>query len=173
MLELHRKVFSEAWPDIAGQYREVEIDAFPGDLPPHHSDVPILMSQFGDELAERTSPHSPPADAAVAVELAIWAHMELVAIHPFQEGNGRTARLMMDAIIMRYVTTPTRELVTLEEDRERYLRCVKDHRRGQHAPFADFIADLLERLLDEEERREEELPMWRRRLRWTRGRSWL
>ena len=38
------------------------------------------------------------------------AHMEIVRIHPFQEGNGKTARLGMNVLLMRHVTGPTRPL---------------------------------------------------------------
>jgi Fic/DOC family len=39
---------------------------------------------------------------AAAIELCAWAHSEWVRIHPFANGNGRTARLWSNYIAMRY-----------------------------------------------------------------------
>lgn len=44
------------------------------------------------------------------VELAAWAHSEWVRIHPFCNGNGRTARLLTNAILMRYGLPPALKL---------------------------------------------------------------
>lgn len=40
------------------------------------------------------------------IDLAAWAHTEWVRIHPFANGNGRTARLWANAIFMRYGIEP-------------------------------------------------------------------
>ena len=40
------------------------------------------------------------------IELAGWAHAEWVRIHPFRNGNGRTARLWANALLMRYGLPP-------------------------------------------------------------------
>jgi Fic family protein len=129
---------------MAGQYRQTDVDAFApfGDLPPHHSQVPGEMLVFGRDLTQRTSVDS--ITPAEEVSLAIWAHMELVRIHPFQEGNGRTARLVLAAITMRHVTGPTRPLLFLESYKDRYITAVKSHRQGQVEPFEDLIIVLLE-----------------------------
>lgn len=163
--ELHSLLFSRAWPDQAGQYRTVDVDAFApiGDLPPHWSAVPGEMLLFGRELEERSS--GSPGEAAEAVDLAIWAHMELVRIHPFQEGNGKTARLLMNVFLMRNVTAPTRPLDIPPSLRDRYMTCVQEARQGRPGPFSALIADLLERIVEAEERRTSLLPLWRR-IRW-------
>jgi Fic family protein len=141
----HELIFQEAWSDQAGRYRGpgVDIDAFPGgDLPPHSSAVPGEMLQYGRELRERTS--ETEITPVEEVGLAIWAHMELVRIHPFQEGNGRTARLVMATIMMRHVTGPTRPLVIPEEYRDRYLTAVRSSRAGHDDPFFDLIVVVLD-----------------------------
>lgn len=43
---------------------------------------------------------------AAVIDLCAWAHSEWVRIHPFANGNGRTARLWADAIAMRYDLPP-------------------------------------------------------------------
>lgn len=47
------------------------------------------------------------ADGLAAVlELAAWAHAEWVRIHPFANGNGRTARLSANSVLLRYGLPP-------------------------------------------------------------------
>lgn len=43
---------------------------------------------------------------AAVIELAAWTHSEWVRIHPFRNGNGRTARTLTNAIPMRYGLPP-------------------------------------------------------------------
>jgi len=39
---------------------------------------------------------------AAVIDLCAWAHAEWVRIHPFANGNGRTARIWANALLMRY-----------------------------------------------------------------------
>ena len=62
----------------------------PDYIPPEYSDIPALL----DELVEyvNTSEDHPLIIAAIV-------HYQIVTIHPFEDGNGRTARLMSDYIL--------------------------------------------------------------------------
>ena len=44
------------------------------------------------------------------IELAAWTHSEWVRIHPFSNGNGRTARMLTNALLMRYGLPPVLRL---------------------------------------------------------------
>ena len=44
------------------------------------------------------------------IELAAWSHSEWVRIHPFCNGNGRIARMLTNAILMRYGLPPVLRL---------------------------------------------------------------
>ena len=63
-------------------------------IPPEYTDIPALL----DELVEyvNTTDDHPLIIAAVV-------HYQLVTIHPFEDGNGRTARLMSGYILQTYV----------------------------------------------------------------------
>lgn len=65
----------------------------PDYIPPEHSDIPILL----DELVEyvNTTDDHPLIVAGVV-------HYQLVTIHPFEDGNGRTARLLSGYILDYY-----------------------------------------------------------------------
>ena len=45
-------------------------------------------------------------DVAAAIDLCAWVHSEWIRIHPFANGNGRTARLWANSIAMRYGLPP-------------------------------------------------------------------
>lgn len=47
-----------------------------------------------------------PDQMAAIIDLCAWAHSEWVRIHPFANGNGRTARLWANSLAMRYGLPP-------------------------------------------------------------------
>src|SRR5205823_10975905 len=54
-----------------------------------------------------SSGQEPDTDqVAAVVDLCAWAHAEWVRIHPFANGNGRTARLWANSLAMRYGLPP-------------------------------------------------------------------
>jgi Fic family protein len=58
-------------------------------------------------------PQAEPLDRdglEAAIELAAWVHSEWVRIHPFRNGNGRTARILANALLMRYGLPPVLRL---------------------------------------------------------------
>lgn len=112
--ELHRRVVLRSDPTIAGIYSR-----FPRRIAgspvvfPNPAKVPQLMAELGDWLG--ATPTTPAA--------AFDAHFRLVAIHPFSDGNGRTARLLMNLMLLRggYVPVAVRL-----EDRKAYLDALEE-----------------------------------------------
>lgn len=43
---------------------------------------------------------------AAVIDLCAWAHAEWIRIHPFANGNGRTARIWANVLLMRYGLPP-------------------------------------------------------------------
>ncbi|MEO5337099.1 MAG: Fic family protein [Magnetospirillum sp. WYHS-4] len=74
------------------------------------------------------------------VTVAAIAHHDLVRIHPFDDGNGRGARLLMNLILMKAGYPPA---VVRNERRRQYLAALKDADSGALAPFIEFIASSL------------------------------
>jgi hypothetical protein len=87
-----------------------------GDLPGiQASEVPSELAEFdrklGQALAELDHLIKPGQDLtaddlAAVLALSAWAHAEWVRIHPFANGNGRTARLWVNSLAMRYGLPP-------------------------------------------------------------------
>ena len=81
------------------------------------------------------------------IELAAWTHAEFVKIHPFVDGNGRTSRLIMNYQLMKHGFLP---ISVNKEDKLDYFNFLEEYAvNGNLEPFADFIAVLEEKQLDE------------------------
>ena len=91
---LHRLVTQRSSPGIAGRYadlaRYVRTETGRHEFP-SPADIPSLMGDFAAWLAT----------ASETIDTAFAAHRRLVNIHPFNDGNGRTARLLMNLILIR------------------------------------------------------------------------
>lgn len=78
------------------------------------------------------------ADGLQAVaEAAAWAHAEWVRIHPFVNGNGRTSRLIGNAILVRYGLRPVFRL--RPRPRGSYASAAIHAMSGDHRALADYL----------------------------------
>jgi len=123
IIELHRRIVLRSLPAMAGVYSPYprRIAGSPVVFP-NPAKVPQLMREFGDWLEMQTqlsgtqapaAPQSEPApewakwpgarlnEACDGTDIAFLAHFRLTAIHPFGDGNGRTARLLMNMLLLR------------------------------------------------------------------------
>jgi len=131
---LHSLVMKRSDPEIAGRYanrgRYVATNAGPYNFP-SPAEVPALMGDFAAWLAR--APDTP--------QTAFTAHRRLVDIHPFNDGNGRTARLLMNLILIRggYPLVAVRP-----EERPAYVDALQGARTGHGAERFDRL--LQERL---------------------------
>jgi Fic family protein len=71
------------------------------------------------------------------VELAALAHYKFAYIHPFADGNGRTARLLMNLILMQAGFPP---VIIPIEHRTQYTTTLRTANDGDLRPFIRFIA---------------------------------
>ena len=101
--------------------------------------VPMKLEAFCKELNMRR--HSlDPTDIAAVYDLSFWAHYELVTIHPWADGNGRTCRLLMNLLQMEYDVLPTK---VLKEDKAEYIQALIDTREKEDINiFLDSMASL-------------------------------
>ena len=79
------------------------------------------------------------------IELAAIIHHKLVFIHPFFDGNGRTARLVMNLILMQKGYPIA---IILKNDRKRYYDALDKADKGKYLSFINFIAQSVERSLN-------------------------
>ena len=93
VLQLHQIAFGHIY-DWAGKWRTTDFKVGQH-IPPPYQQVPTLMYQFLDELNFRLGRVQ---DKESLVSVIAYAHHEMVKIHPFVNGNGRTSRLFSDII---------------------------------------------------------------------------
>ncbi len=137
--QIHKLVLSRIDDENAGRYRETQVRiAGAAFIPPESWLVPNLMTEWGDWLASEEKQSHP-------VELAALAHHRLVAIHPFIDGNGRTARLVMNLILMRAGFPPT---VIQRINRRQYYRVLDQADSGKPAGLVNFVGRAVERSLN-------------------------
>jgi Fic family protein len=137
--ELNQIVMRDIDKEWAGRYRNSNVIIGGADhTPPEAVVVPQLMQELIDWVRQnRKALHS--------VELVAVLHHRLVNIHPFFDGNGRTARLVMNVVLMQ-AGFPL--AVVLKNDRKRYYRTLGEADRRNYAPFVRFIAQAVQRSLD-------------------------
>lgn len=135
--QIHRLVLSRIDDDWAGKYRQGQVRiAGAVHIPPEAWQVPQAMDAWSEWL--NASHHLHPID------LAAEAHHRLAAIHPFVDGNGRTARLVMNLLLMRQGYPPA---VILRSNRQQYYRVLASADSGRRAPLVNFIGRAAERSL--------------------------
>ena len=93
----------------------------------NYQKVPQRMETFCKELNARRKAID-TSDIAAIYELSFWAHFELVSIHPWADGNGRTCRLLMNLLQMEYGVLPTK---VLKEDKAEYIQALIDTREEE------------------------------------------
>ena len=81
-----------------------------------------------------------------AVALATWFHYEFIRIHPFDDGNGRMARILMNLILQRKGLVPA---IVLVKDKGAYLDALALTDGTDHlADFTAFISKQVERVME-------------------------
>ena len=136
--QIHRLVMAQIDDEAAGVYRQLPVRiAGAVHTPPDAWEVARLMTEWSDWLAGAAQELHP-------VERAALAHHRLVAIHPFLDGNGRTARLVMNLLLLRDGYPPT---VILKLNRGQYYRVLAQADGGRVAPFVNFVGRAVERSL--------------------------
>ncbi|XP_055924686.1 protein adenylyltransferase Fic-like [Argiope bruennichi] len=138
ILEIHKRVLGHVDPLSAGTFRRNQV--FVGDyVPPPASEVRYLMERFVEWLQSDNMKLFHP------VKRAAVAHYRLAHIHPFVDGNGRTARLLMNLILMKAGYPP---VIIRKQDRSMYYNTLQMANEGDVRPFIRFIAHCTECTLD-------------------------
>jgi len=120
LLSLHKMILSGIDNQNAGFYRNVPVRLSGSrTVLPNPRKVPDLMSTFHQWLQSSQDIHP--------VDLAAEAHYRLVTIHPFIDGNGRTARLLMNFILLCHGYPPA---IIRKSERGKYLDALEKAQTG-------------------------------------------
>lgn len=118
----------------AGKYRKKPVIITGSDVElPSPTEIPILMKKFTEEIPDLKKNCHP-------VEYAALLHIKFVNIHPFLDGNGRTARLLMNLALLQ---TGYEILIIPPIVRSDYIESLKASNKGNNQPFINFISNML------------------------------
>lgn len=137
-------------PEVTpGQFRQhdVRVAKYPG---APWQDCPFLVDQLTSWLDELSQELAPELGTARAILMAVMAHLYLAWIHPFGDGNGRTARLMEFAILVQAgIPVPAAHLLSdhYNETRTQYYREL-DRASASGGDVVPFICYAIQGLVD-------------------------
>lgn len=142
ILAMHAALLGGHDPGIVGRWRQEQVwiggDSFgPHEanfVPPHHDHVPALM----DDLVR----FSRRTELPLLIQVAV-AHAQFETVHPFPDGNGRTGRALIHAMLRghgltRHATVPVS--AGLLTDTSAYFDTLTAYREGDPAAIVERIS---------------------------------
>lgn len=137
ILKIHKIILTGINDTNAGFYRSVRVRISGSQtILPNPLKVPELMDDFSKWLMQK--------DDDMLIK-AIEAHYRLVSIHPFIDGNGRTARLLLNSILMENGYAP---IIIRPIDRKRYLSALETYQTQENKePYYRFMLSAMNRSL--------------------------
>ena len=135
--QLHGIVLHGIDKENAGKFRTVPVMISGSEfVPPQPYLIMSDMEHFIAKYNELKSAHK-----THPVMMAAFLHDELVRIHPFIDGNGRTSRLLMNLYLLRQ-GYPIISLKSDNDSKLRYYQALeKSHTTGDRSDFEEFIAE--------------------------------
>lgn len=123
-----------------GIYRNQEVRISGSEhTPPSGNDMFIQIKNFYADFSRME-------EKLTVLAFAAWTHAEFVRVHPFVDGNGRTARLLMNYQLMYYGFLP---ISISKNERLAYYDVLEEYAvNGNLEPFTALISDLEEKRLD-------------------------
>ena len=138
----------------AGKYRSVPVEISGSDFePPNPEMVASEMERFGSWLSTASIPGASDFATVTGLLTAAVAHTWFVTVHPFVDGNGRVARLLMNLVLMRYGYPIA---IILKDDRLRYYDALEDSQSSDLTAFIALLIECVEESLEEYEQAAEE-----------------
>lgn len=131
--QLHSLVLRNIDADNAGKYRSINVLIAGAEHTPSDSILVPEQMQSMMDWYQKEAPKLHP------VERAARLHSELVKIHPFVDGNGRTARLIMNLSLMQSGFPAV--LIKVEQRLAYYQALDKAHTQNDYQDFINLVAE--------------------------------
>jgi len=139
VLNLHAVILDKIKPEQAGFYRNGPVAiTLAKHRPPSYKEVPKLMHAVFDLLNKKV-------EGTKAIEIASEIHHKITFIHPFWDGNGRLARLLMNIKLMQAGFPPT---ILKRRERVSYYDALEKADNGEMGPLTTIIAKDVGKSLD-------------------------
>ena len=114
----------------------------------NYQKVPQKLEDFCKEVNERRKELLESPDIYEQYKLSFYAHLKLVTIHPWVDGNGRMSRLMMNHLQNEFGLVPSK---VIKDDKAEYIKALKTSQEEENeVPFLDFMFEVHAKNLQEE-----------------------
>ena len=133
---IHQLILKNIDDKNSGKYRNINVTISGADH------VPPDFLHINEEMKNLISWYERKASEFHPIERAARLHVEFVKIHPFVDGNGRTARLLMNLELMKDGFPPV--IIPIEKRLEYYEALDIAHTKGEYEPFLSFTKDVIE-----------------------------
>ena len=137
ILNIHELVLQKIEKDFAGRFRTSGVRISGANFVPPNA---LKIDEYITELTDWTN----TSDMNIVLKSAIFHH-RFVWIHPFFDGNGRTARLLFNLLLMKEGFPPA---IILKNDRKKYYDALNSANNGNYSKLVLLILQALERSLD-------------------------
>lgn len=142
ILNIHSLILKSINSKEAGKYRTQAVGVRKSNGEIFHFVDPLLVKEKMEEFIFWLY----DSEALHPVQRASEAHYKFVSIHPFIDGNGRTARLIMNLILMQNGYVPS---IIRVEDRSEYIKAIELAQNGESLEkFHKIIATSVRKNLD-------------------------
>lgn len=149
ILKIHKESFGWIFPTWAGRYRTVRVE-FSGKEAILPNQIPELMVNLCADLTERLKYLKPNSEDYIekVAELLAWFQHKFVWIHPFQDYNGRVARILTILILLNLDLPPIEIKAETGADRKKYLEAMYAADEGNYLKLETLIRKALSESLD-------------------------
>ncbi len=150
ILKIHKESFGWIFPDWAGRYRTIRVE-FSGKETALPHQISELIINLCADLKERKKRLTSKEENYIneVVSLLAWFQHRFVWIHPFQDYNGRLAR-MLTILILLSLNLPMVEIsIQNDKSRQRYLEAMYDADDGKYSRLETIIGNALAESLSE------------------------
>jgi Fic family protein len=139
--DLHYLILKNIDNKNAGAFRDIDVGVRKSDGEIHKFCEPLVVPQKMQEFVEFFNQPSQNI-----VEKSALLHLKFVTIHPFSDGNGRCARLLMNLKLLQNGYPLT---IIQVQDRVEYIQAIEEYQQsGNSDIFVEFIAKKVEQSLD-------------------------
>jgi Fic family protein len=147
--DIHHLILKNIDDKNAGKYRNINVR-----ISGHHHE-PIHHLKVPEQVKDLLDWYNHVADSIDPVELAAMLHFKFVYIHPFVDGNGRTARLLMNFVLMQRGYPPailkadpqkrlayyeTLEMASVQGDQEPFVKLVAKEVKDSMVKYLSLLS---------------------------------
>ena len=143
--KLHQSSFGWIFPKWAGKYRKIQV-TISGKEAPLFYHIPEMVVNLCKDLKERLRYLPKNTDKFYIVEVAqllAWFQHKFVFIHPFQDYNGRTARMLTIILLLNFKLPPIEIKVENKAARKRYISAMQKADKGDLSLLENIISETL------------------------------